>query len=180
MKAQKKRLLMEFPAPEYRTARERDAALLETLATVLEFQENNHGLRNQFSHEPWSLILRRYLADKEYPRADKTNETSNIARWVWIRQTVFTEKLEVSAREVARVLKKAGIEKSYKTVLTIAKRVENKRPARDWIAARFRQYRREHTRESIAQALLERFEPGENAGLVQRVLASLHPGSRAK
>lgn len=179
MKVKKRRLIMEIAAPEYRTEREQDAALLETLATVFEYQELNHGTRNQFSKDPWSLILRRYLAD-EYPRADKTGETANIARHVWLRQTVFEEKLEASAAEVAGVLKRAGINKSRSTVLSIAKRAENKRQARNWIAVRFRQYRKDHTRESIAQALLERFEPGENAELVQRALASLHPGSCAK
>jgi hypothetical protein len=174
-------LLALLCAPEV-PLREGDVVALQTFARLLELGVDTSRWEN-FVTEPWHSILQRYLANK-YPRADKTTQTKLIARHVWIRQTVFRkEKVEVSARIVTDVLKARGIKKETDTVVTIAKRAANKRVARQWIAQRFREHRKDYTRDSIAQAMLEQFEPGEGANLVtelvQRSEHSLHPDNPA-
>lgn len=139
--------------------RERDAAALDTLARLLELGVNPHP-HERFVTEPWHEILRRYGAGR-YPRADKTIENEQMARHFWLRQVVHRETLVISSEKVAVAWRfhDQVVHKTARTVLSEANRKEARRSARSWIASRFRQYRTEHTRDSIAWALLKRFEP---------------------
>jgi hypothetical protein len=170
------------PAWEPRSLKDRDAMALRDLAMLLDRGVSPHPWQ-KYAHDPWAVILRRYVVGDEYGRIEPEAYTNElIARTFWLRQLLYRQMQKETRRHlVQNLLPKYGIEKSDGTVENLSKKGSRSgMAARRWIAQMVRMHRCEYTRESIYASLLQWAEPDEaTSELMRAVLEALHAACQA-